>query len=553
MIRNARLVGEIIEVEFYYDENIVNVLRGIFGRRFDPTRKMWTVPKEQAKELVMHLDKYGFVFDDEIMAIANGSFQDRSKPIPETPPLDFETKTEPYNHQRYGINVALEHLDTYGCHGFLWEMGTGKTMAALNVAKRLKEERRVRKILVVCPASIMGNWRREIETHTDFTSSILMGTKTKRMDALSKRADVYVINYDYVHRLLEPLMKAGFDLIIADESTRIKNPDANVSKAMGKLGKVAKFKLALTGTPITQSPADAFSQFRFLNEGIFGWSFTAFRDRFCIMGGYGGYSVVGYKNLDDLRDRVARYTTRILKQQCLDLPDKVFEDIPITMTEIQKKRYDDMARMILSEIEDEMGTQHRISAKIVLTKMLRLSQICGGHLRSVDGMVHEFGSGKDDVLADLLDDLIYNGNKVIIWCRFVPEIKKLMGICDARGLNPVCIYGDVPMEDRDAIVQRFQNHPDCRVFIGQIATAGFGLNLTAASTAIYYSQDWSLEHYLQSQDRNHRIGVTGDKVTYINLYCEGSIDQAIQKALNAKKNVADEVNGDDLIKMIYGG
>lgn len=561
-MRTATLVADdgIVEIRFPFSDEIVAAMRTVPGRRWDSDRKVWTAPKESIPDLYAAIDRFGFDYNSALMEILDAEgLQKRDEPPPD---IDFDTvepgyvfPVKPYIHQKFGISLALKHLDTFNFHAFLWEMGTGKTLAALHTVNIMMRRNRVHRTLIVCPSSLLENWAREIETHTPHLKySILWGNRNQRIRALNKPAHIYLINYDYVARFEEALKKGNFHMIICDESTRIKTWDSDVSVALYHLGRLIRFRMAMTGTPITQSPQDAFSQFRYLSDKVFGTSIYSFRDTFCIMGGYGGYQVTGHKNLKWLREKISRHSSRFLKRDCLDLPDKVFEFIGVDMEDEQKENYTKMARQILQELQDEFGQDHRITASIVLTRMLRLSQICGGHLRAIDGTVFEFGSAKDKALKDMLPDLTQTG-KVIIWCRFIPEIHKITEMC--KDHNPAVIYGEVPLEKRYEIVQKFQTDPTCKVFIGQIATAGIGLNLTAASTAIYYSYDFSLEHYLQSQDRNHRIGVTGDKVTYINFYCKKSIDEAVMKALSKKHEIADDITGDSAYskveRIIYGG
>jgi len=547
----AELKDDWVEISFRYDRTLIDAVKCVPGRQWDSERKIWLVPKRNIAAMMAIIGKYAFTFSPEILKLS-GANQNQFEEIPDVQ-LDYEFKTKPYKHQKFGIAVALDHLQKYGCTGLLWEMGTGKTLAALAIADILRQRLRVSKTLVICPASLIDNWETEAQQHASFTVSKIIGTKVKRLNALSFNADLHIVNYDYVTRILPQLLERKFDLIVCDESTRIKTPTAKVSKSVWKLGNSARFRIIMTGTPITQSPVDAFSQFRFLDSNIFGWNFYQFRERYCIMGGYGSYQVLGYQNLEALKDTMQAHTTRFLKKQCLDLPEKVFEKRAVEMGKEQKQKYDDMAALILKEIEDEFGNLHRVSAKIALVKMLRLQQITSGHLKTVDGKTIEFGSAKDEVIEEILEDQLYNGNKVIIWARFIAEIKKLIALCTDKGYNPVAIWGDIPMGDRSELVNRFQRDDSVRVFIGQIATAGFGLTLTSASTAIYYSQDWSLEHYLQSQDRNHRIGAKGNSITYISLYCKKTIDEAVQKALDKKRSLADTVTGDNSLLKITRG
>src|SRR5690606_2867611 len=243
---------------------------------------------------------------------------------------------------------------------------------------------------------------------------------------------VAVVNYEATWRMEEALarfVKGG--LIIADESHRIKTPSAQQSKAMGRLGQVAAYRLMLTGTPVTQNPLDIWSQYRFLDPTIFGRSFYAFRARYAVMGGYNNYQVVGYQRLDELVEKAHRIAFRITRAECLDLPPEVYTDIPVQLGPRARAIYRELEAQAVARLSAESS----ISASNVLTELLRLQQVAGGWVTTDEGQTVQVGTEKLDALMDLLEDLLSNEQrKVVIFCRFVSEIKAILSACQKAGI-----------------------------------------------------------------------------------------------------------------------
>ena len=409
---------------------------------------------------------------------------------------------------------------------------------------------KVKRVLIVAPTSVVAVWPREFADYAAFPYTIrtLLGTREKRLKDLSdlerfpyKHLKVAVINYEAARgdEVFEALQQYDADLIICDESQRIKTHDAAQSKAMHQLGDRARYKLILSGTPVQNEAVDIFSQYRFLDPSIFGDNFYAFRGRYCEMGGFNRKQIVRYKDLDTLIRKQNSISYRVTKEDALDLPEQTFENRVVPMNKKERSIYDKLRRDGYAELEGS-GT---ITATTVLTKLLRLQQFTGGFLvEDAADRPKLVSRGKLDALEDILLDYVVEGRKkLVIFARFLPEIheiealcKKVLGKADMRA---VAIYGDIKKEERGAIVQQFQTDPATTVFIGQIDTAGTGITLTAADTCVYYSVNFNFATYSQSLSRIHRIGQR-NTCSYIHLVAEKSIDETILQALAKKEDLA---------------
>ena len=419
-------------------------------------------------------------------------------------------------------------------------------------------------MLIVAPTSVVAVWPKEFQDYAAFPYTIktLLGTKQQRLKALSDleqfpypHLKVAVINYESTWRegILEALLDYDADLIIADESQRIKTHDSQQSKAMHQLGDKARYKLILSGTPVQNEAVDLWSQYRFLDQTIFGTNFYAFRSRYCEMGGFNRKQIVRYRDLDALIRKEHSIAYRVTKAEALDLPEQTFENRFVTLGKTERSLYDRLRRDSYAELSDG-GT---ITATTVLTKLLRLQQFTGGFLVEDDGARPKLVSrGKLDALSDILQDYVVEGKKkLVIFARFLPEVHEIEALCEKTlrpaGMSSVAIYGEIKKEDRGGIVQQFQTDPRTMVFIGQIDTAGTGITLTAADTCVFYSVNFNYATYSQSLSRIHRIGQR-HPCTYIHLLVEKTIDTTVLKALQAKEDLA-KVVVDDWKPFFEGG
>lgn len=439
--------------------------------------------------------------------------------------------------------------ETHKGFGLLFEMGCGKTLTAIMIAGTAYQMGKVEKVLVVAPTSVCSVWPKDFAEFADFKANIkvLLGDKNRRLKLLNdldnfpfKALKVAVINYESTWRegIFDALYEWNADMIICDESQRIKSHDAEQSKAMHRLGDQAKYKLILSGTPVQNNAIDLYSQYRFLDPTIFGTNFYQFRNRYAIMGGFNRHQIVGYKDLDQLIQKEHSIAYRVTKDEALDLPEQTFLQRYITMSAKEKNIYDRIKRESFAELES--GGQ--ISATTVLTKLLRLQQFTGGFLVADGEEKPELVSkGKLNALEEIVDDYVVDaGKKLVIFARFRPEIDIIGQMLKKKKLRYGEIYGDVKLEDRGDIVKDFQTNPETMVFLAQIDTAGLGITLTAADTCVYYSVNFNYAAYSQSLARIHRIGQK-NACTYIHLITEGTIDEVVLKALAKKEDLAKTV------------
>jgi len=331
-----------------------------------------------------------------------------------------------------------------------------------------------------------------------------------------------------------------------DESTTIKTPNAKRTKSVIKVGKEARYRRIATGSPVTKSPLDLYSQCEFLSPTCLNYfSYFAFQARYAILverklPTHTFKQIVGYRHLDELQKKLNSFSFRVTKDECLDLPDKVFTRREIELTDEQRKAYDQMKLMALTLIDGNL-----MSTNNALTQIMRLHQIVCGHVKYDDGRQEDIPSNR---VKELLSTVEECTGKIIIWANYRRDIENIKkALAEAHGMTTVATYyGDTEAEERQEIVNKFQDpNSELRFFVGNPRTGGYGLTLTAAHTVIYYSNNFDLEVRLQSEDRAHRIGQT-NKVTYIDFISPGTVDEHIVKALRNKINIASQVLGEDL-------
>lgn len=471
------------------------------------------------------------------------------------PLLPYPVKANLYKHQIRGANMALRAFGALdaktpgGGFGELFEMGCGKTLTTIAVAGALYNLGKIDRVLVVAPTSVCSVWPHDLNQFATFPweARVLLGDKKKRLKALNelenwpfKALRIAVINYESTHRdgIFEALAAYKPDLIVCDESQRIKNPSAAQSKALHKLGDAAPFRMILSGTPVQNNAVDLYSQYRFLNPAVYGANFYAFKNRYCIMGGYGQHQIVGYRNMDELVEKEHSVAYRVTKEECLDLPQQTFINRYVQFTDAEQAIYEQLRKSSFLELE----TGENVTATTILTMYLRLMQLTGGFLTADESTrPKQVNTAKLDALADIVDDYVVDaGKKLVIFARFRAEIAAIENLLRLRKIQYGSIYGDVPMEERGKIVEDFQTNPDTKVFVAQIQTAGLGITLHAASTAVFYSYDYNYANYAQALARIHRIGQRLP-VTYIHLVVDGSIDEKILAALENKEDMAKTV------------
>lgn len=447
-------------------------------------------------------------------------------------------RAAPYEHQRRAAAFALDRLSRGGGAALLMEMGTGKTLTSIGIVGQLWKERRIARLLIVAPLSILGVWRDEFDKFAgyEYCLSVLEGTAARKADTIrhmaGKSLQVLVINYESAWRMEKELAEWRPDMIVCDEGHKIKTHNIAASKAMHRLAGKAKYRLLLTGTVITNKPIDVFSQYKFCDSAIYGNSFYQFRNRYFDMVGFGGYTPVMKRSMEgEFTERLHSIAFRATKAECLDLPE--FTDIVqrIDLEPQAMRIYRQLVRDSYAEL-----AEGSVTVTNVLSQLLRLSQLTGGYVGNDDaGGTTQVSTAKLDALSDLVDGAVADGRKIVVIARFVPEIHAIGKMLEKKKIRYAQISGEI--RDRDEEIAAFQNDPDLPVFIGQIATAGLGITLTAASLMVFYSLDYSMSNYEQTRARIHRVGQKNE-CTYIHLVARGTVDEKVLKALHDKANLA---------------
>ena len=471
--------------------------------------------------------------------------------------MRYPFKTEPYAHQLAALDKGWLKRE----FGYFMEMGTGKSKVVIDSAAMLYDKGEITGLAIVAPKGVYRNWsEKEIPDHMPEHIPINLATWKRSLSKTVKgninslftnpdKLNIFVINIDaLITKLggptLEKFLLAHHAMLVIDESTTIKSPKARRTKMAIKLGQNAKYRRILTGSPVTKSPLDLYTQCEFLNHRLLGYSsYYGYRNRYAVTRrqDYGGRSftqVVGYQNLDELSELIKDFTYRVTKDQCLDLPNKIYMRREFELTKEQKKVYDEMRTMAIAFLETE-----EVTATSVITQLLRLHQISCGFFPTDDGPIKPLKHERMEQLMEVLDEAT---GKVIIWANYRHDIFAISNqLTKVYGEDSfVTYFGDTKDDERQSAVTAFQK-PDSpvRFFLGNTQTGGYGITLTEAQTVIYYSNNYDLEKRLQSEDRAHRIG-QHHPVTYIDLGCKATIDEKIIKALRSKISLARTITGD---------
>ena len=526
----------------YNEKELAKLVRGC---RWDKSLKCWQLPLrlqviEQAERLFPNAalseevnEQKSILKQQEMSVKAIKTFAQVIEPLEPLP-----VKAKPFQHQiaAYNLGITLPNA------ALLMEQGTGKTLTALAIIGRRYLDGQIKRLLVVAPAAVVPVWQKEFAAFADYPADVLLlvGAVKDRKKLLAQKRqksglEVAVINYEATWRMEKELAKWAADMIVCDESQRIKTPSSAQSKCLHRLGSKAKYKLILTGTPVTQGPLDFFSQYKFLDPNIFGTSFTAFRSRYALMGGFQGHQVVGYQNLPELINLAHSCAYRVTKEEALDLPEQLDQILYCQLEPAARRSYNELLKENITVLSEEKV----ITAQNVLSRLLRLSQLTGGFVGTGEEAA-EVSSAKLNLLEETLKEIMAGGKKVVVFARFTAEIQAIKKMLERLNLNYAYIAGEVAQKLRGGEVERFQHDEDCKVFLAQTRTAGLGLTLTAADTAIFYSLDYSFADYDQARCRIHRIGQK-NRCTYIHLLVQNTVDEKVLEVLKNKRSVADDV------------
>ena len=468
--------------------------------------------------------------------------------------MKYNYKTEPFEHQRTALKQGAESQN----FAYFMEMGTGKTKVTIDNAAYLFTQNKIKHAIVIAPNSVYLNWVKEIKTHCSVDYNIMahkVDTMLSPQLADPFKLTWYLFNVEAMShksglkKVKELLGEADRTMIIIDEATTIKNRTAKRTKNIIELGKGVAYKRILTGSPVTKSPLDLYSQCAFLDRSLLGHeSFYTFRARYAVMHeiDMGGRSVLlpkYYTNLSELEQNIKKFSYRCRKSECLDLPEKLYTQHYITLKDEHQKAYDKLKRNAWAVIQNE-----EVSYSNKLTEILKLHQCVNGHVKTDDGNVLEFSDPKLDELLNLIEE---NEGKYIIWANYIYNIEKIIKVLQDRygKESTVAIYGSIDAEKRIENVKRFENDDRVRFFVGNPSTGGYGLNLVKASFVVYYSNSYNLEVREQSEDRAHRIGQTKN-VLVIDLITRGTVDEMIISALKNKIKLSAKTLGEQAKKWL---
>ena len=472
--------------------------------------------------------------------------------------MNYKFKTKPYKHQLTALKKSW-NKETYA---YFMEMGTGKTKVLIDNMSMLYDKGKIDGALIIAPKGVIKTWyEQELPTHLpnhiENVSILWQSNITKKQQEkletlfeIETALHILVMNVEALStekgvKFASKFLDSHKTLMAIDESTTIKTPTAKRTKNIISLGKHAKYKRIMTGSPVTKNPLDLYTQCEFLDPYLLDFaSYYAFRNRYAEMTtmnvrGRSIQVVKEFRHLGELSESLQPFSYRVLKEDCLDLPPKNFTKRHIILTGDQRKIYDQMKKHALAMLNGKVT-----STMTVLTRLMRLHQITCGHFTADDGSTQLIPNNRITELMNVLEEI---EGKAIIWANYQRDITNIIAsIVEEYGPGSVVdYYGLTPQEERQDNIRKFQNNPECRFIVGTPQTGGYGITLTQANTVIYYSNGYDLEKRLQSEDRAHRIGQK-KTVTYVDLICEDTIDEKIVKALRDKINIASEVMGEEL-------
>ena len=472
--------------------------------------------------------------------------------------MNYKFKKKPYAHQL----TALEKSWNKETYAYFMEMGTGKTKVLIDNLAMLYDKGKVDGALIVAPKGVVGTWHNQelpahlpdhIENVTVLWQANINKKQQDKLDQLFKTGyelHLLIMNVEAFStskglNFAQKFLRSHKSLMAIDESTTIKNPKAKRTKNILSLSKLARYRRIMTGSPVTKNPLDLYTQCEFLDPFHLNFSsYYAFRNRYAEMktmhvSGRSIQIVGGFRHLDELADSLKPFSYRVLKEDCLDLPDKVYMKREIQLTKEQDTLYQQMRKEALATLNGKT-----VTTMTALTQLMRLHQITCGHFSADDGSVQEV---KNNRLSELLDVLEEIEGKAIIWAHYQHDVRNIFKLLeDKYGPGSVVhYYGKTLPEQRDYAIKNFKTNDKVRFFVGTPQTGGYGITLVQANTVIYYSNGYDLEKRMQSEDRAHRIGQK-KKVTYVDIIAEDTVDKKIVKSLRKKINIASKVMGEEL-------
>lgn len=523
-------------VSFNYNQRIVDMIRALPSRYWDKDAKEWEVPIKQYSTLKANLDrldKVQLVGKVEVLSAV-------PKPV-DLSKIDFKFKTSPFEHQVEGFKFGLTH-DRWLLGD---EQGLGKTKQVIDIAVARKEQYGYKHCLIICGVNgLKWNWLNEIKTHSNETGWILgqrnkkgkivIGSTKDKIDDLIDLKDnenyfiitnVESLRDQNIQSKLNEYCRSGEISIVAiDEIHKCKNPSSQQGKGILKLQ--PEVRIAMTGTPLMNTPLDLYIILRWL--GYEKHAFYSFKNHYCIMGGYGGYEIVGYKNMNELQEQVQDIMLRRLKEDVLDLPDKLYIDEFVEMTGKQEQIYKEVSADIKANID-----KIKIASN-PLAELIRMRQATG-YTGILSSAVCE--SAKIDRLEEIVEESVANNKKVVIFSNWTQMTNPVYNRL-SKHYKGVVITGETNDAERQINVNRFQYQHECKFILGTIGAMGTGLTLTAGTVVVFLDEPWTMANKQQAIDRCHRIG-TKSNITIYTIMCKNTIDERIHEIVEKKGAISD--------------
>lgn len=518
-------------ITFEYNQKIVDVIREFPTRYWNKDKKEWEVPFTKLGEFVTKLSEFDFDITGQYVTV--------EKPKAVTP-VGFEFKTTPFQHQIDGFNYGLQY-DRWLLGD---EQGLGKTKQVIDIAVAKKLQKGYKHCLIICGVNgLKWNWLNEIHTHSDEEGWILGQRYKNRKLVIGSNADkladlmhlesissyFLITNVEsmrdekIVAQIAKYAKSKEIGLVAIDEVHKCKNPSSQQGKGILKVQ--SECRIAMTGTPLMNSPLDLYIILKWL--GYEKHAFYAFKKHYCVYGGYGGYEIMGYRNLNELQEQLDSIMLRRLKKDVLDLPEKTHINEYVEMTPKQEIIYKEVTAQIRANIDQIK------MANNPLAELIRMRQATG-YTGILSSTIKE--SAKLDRMEELVEEAVSNGKKVVIfsnWTQMTDVIYRRL-----NHYHPAIITGQTDDTMRQVMVNDFQNNEDVKVIIGTIGAMGTGLTLTAGTVEIFMDEPWNRANKEQAEDRCHRVGTT-ENITIYTLLCKGTIDERINELVEKKGQMAD--------------
>ncbi len=519
-------------ITFSYNQEIVDVMRSFPQKFYHAGDKAWELPFNKLGTVVEKLENHEIEITGQYVQI------EKEKVVV---PKDFTFKTKPFNHQTEGFEFGLK----YDKWLLADEQGLGKTKQVIDIAVAKKLAKGYKHCLIICGVNgLKWNWRQEVGVHSNETCRILgqklknhkitIGSNTDKLNDLQNIenikdyfliTNIETLRSEDIAKKMQELCNTGeIGMIAFDECHKAKNPTSQQGKAILKIH--AQTQIAMTGTPLMNNPMDLYIILKWL--GYENHSFYAFKNHYCVMGGYGNYQIVGYKNLDQLQEAVNDIMLRRLKKDVLDLPEKTYVDEYVEMTSKQAKIYKEITAEIRENIDNIK------MANNPLAELIRMRQATG-YTGILSSTIKE--SAKLDRMEELVEEAVENGKKVVIFSNWTQITDEVYARLHSK-YHPAIITGETPDDTRQDEVYHFQNDDNCKVIIGSTGAMGTGLTLTAGTVEIFMDEPWNKANKVQAEDRCHRVG-TSENVTIYTLMCKDTIDEKVHMLVEQKGELAD--------------